>query len=148
MSKQAEEQIRALVERFTKDLMKVVRDAAVRAFSSTFEFGDDDLARLGTGEAPAKGRPPLRHAARPRRDGAANARRRVTGGKRDPKRLDALTDKLAARVAQHPGETVLAIGQALGASTADLALPIRKLLAQKRLKKRGSRNNTRYYPGK
>src|SRR5687768_1792198 len=54
---------------------------------------------------------------------------RVPGAKRSAVELGATQRRLLARVRSHPGERVEQIVKAIGIPTKDLALPIRKLIA-------------------
>jgi hypothetical protein len=160
MPKTADQKLEELAKRFTADVIDVVRESALEAFASSFE------GRLASPRAaPAAAEmPPVRRrrrrraavapekvsasvkAAAKRAKKASKTKRRVTGGKRDPKVLAALTEKLAQHVTSNAGQTMLEIGEALGASTSDLTLPARKLLDAKRIKRRGTRNLTKYFP--
>ncbi len=71
----------------------------------------------------------------------------TAGAKRSPAKLAALTEKLHGFVKSHPGLRVEQINEKLGSETKDLALPIRKLIAEKKIRSVGSRRATRYYPG-
>jgi hypothetical protein len=133
MAQSTESQIQALVARFTADLLKVVQEAALASFASAFDFKGQ---LNGAGPRPARGR----------RAATKGGSKRTVGGRRDPKALDALTKRVGAHIAAHAGQGVEEIGAALHARTAQLALPIKKLLADKTIKKRGNRRSTRYFP--
>jgi hypothetical protein len=68
------------------------------------------------------------------------------GQKRDPKVIEATTEKLLAHIRKNPGERIEPIGKALGIATKDLTLPVRKLIESKRVKTRGQRRATTYFP--
>lgn len=69
-------------------------------------------------------------------------------GKRTSEDLDALCDKFAGFVAANPGLRIEQINKQLGTKTKNLALPIRKLLASGRVKSKGQKRSTTYFPGK
>ena len=48
----------------------------------------------------------------------------------------------------HEGLRIEQIHKELGTTTKDLALPIRKLIAEKRIKTKGQKRSTTYYAGK
>lgn len=72
----------------------------------------------------------------------------VSRGKRSAEDLDALCDKFASFVAANPGLRIEQINKKLGTKTKNLALPIRKLLASGRVKSKGQKRSTTYFPGK
>lgn len=69
---------------------------------------------------------------------------RTKGAKRDPAALEALSARFVDFVQKHPGLRVEQINQQLGTTTKDLALPIRKLLAEGRVKAHGHKRSTTY----
>jgi hypothetical protein len=66
-------------------------------------------------------------------------------GRRPPARTARATGELLAYVSAHPGERLEQIAAALRRSTSDLAPAARSLLAQGRIRTRGTRRATRYY---
>lgn len=76
------------------------------------------------------------------------ARSSTPRGKRTAEDLDALCDKFAGFVAANPGLRIEQINKQLGTKTKNLALPIRKLLASGRVKTKGQKRSTTYFPGK
>ena len=48
-------------------------------------------------------------------------------------------------VAKHPGLRIEQINKELGTSTKDLALPIRKLIAEGQIKTKGKKRSTTYF---
>jgi hypothetical protein len=75
---------------------------------------------------------------------AGSAQRRPKGAKRDPRELEALTEKLGAFIKKSPGLRIEQIGKALGTPTKDLALPVKKLVAAKRISTKGQKRATTY----
>ncbi|MCB9830258.1 MAG: hypothetical protein H6806_10925 [Planctomycetes bacterium] len=73
---------------------------------------------------------------------------REKGAKRTQAELEALTTRLAAYIAKNPGLRVEQINRDLGTSTKDLALPIKKLIADKVIKSKGAKRATAYFPVK
>jgi hypothetical protein len=68
--------------------------------------------------------------------------------KRTPADLEALSEKFAAFVKNHPGLRIEQINKQMGTTTRDLALPIRKLLATDIIAVKGHRRSTTYYASK
>lgn len=124
-------QIRKTIEAFVEELSALVRAAAVQSVTDAFGAG---------GAAPARGRG--RAAAAP-----PAARGRSKGQKRAPEALAELTDKLLAAIKASPGQRMEEIARGLGTSTSELTLPAKKLIAEKKIKTKGERRATKYYPG-
>ncbi|MBL9020022.1 MAG: hypothetical protein JNL83_37905 [Myxococcales bacterium] len=87
-----------------------------------------------------------------KKGGRAGALRLGTGRGRGQKRssdeLEKTSDEFLAFVTKNPGLRIEQINKQLGTSTKDLALPIRKLLAEGYLKAKGKKRSTTYFPGK
>jgi len=75
-------------------------------------------------------------------------RGRGKGVKRTSDELDQLSDKFVEFVKDHPGLRIEQINKQLGTNTRDLALPIRKLLADGAIKTKGQKRSTTYFPGR
>lgn len=69
------------------------------------------------------------------------------GRKRNSTDLERLADSFHGYVAKHPGLRIEQINKELGTTTKDLALPIRKLLADGDIKTKGERRATTYFAG-
>jgi hypothetical protein len=121
-----ERRIREKIETFVIELNELVREAALDAVSEA----------LGS------------TARRPRR--GAPSKPRVSSGGRGQKRsqteIDRMAKSLASYVDRHPGEGAIAIAKALGMTTKDLVLPMKKLLASGTLVTKGQKRATKYYP--
>ncbi|HUJ61549.1 MAG TPA: hypothetical protein VLX92_23755 [Kofleriaceae bacterium] len=78
---------------------------------------------------------------------AGRGRGRGRGAKRSANELDGLGDSFHAFVAKHPGLRIEQINKQLGTSTKELALPIRKLIADGAIKTKGAKRSTTYFPG-
>lgn len=72
---------------------------------------------------------------------------RGRGAKRSSDELDKLADNFLSYVQKHPGMRIEQINKQLGTSTKDLALPIRKLIAEGALKTKGEKRSTTYFAG-
>jgi hypothetical protein len=75
---------------------------------------------------------------------AAIGRSRGRGAKRTSDELDKLSDAIIDFVKNNPGLRIEQINKQLGTTTKDLALPIRKLLAEGALKAKGQKRSTTY----
>ena len=67
------------------------------------------------------------------------------GGKRSQEDLESLSEAFVTYVTKHPNLRVEQINKELGTTTKDLALPIRKLIADKKIKAKGKRRSTTYF---
>lgn len=132
-------EIQTHIAAFATELEQLVRRAAIEAVENAL------------GQASTRGAASPRAAvARPAAVSPAAAKptapaKRRKGGKRDPKEIDALTDRLAAFIKANAGKRVEEIGKALTTPTKDLALPIVRLLANKTIKKSGQKRSTKYF---
>ena len=67
------------------------------------------------------------------------------GAKRTGDELEKLADNFHTFVMKHPGLRIEQINKQLGTTTKDLALPIRKLIAEGALKTKGEKRSTAYF---
>ena len=123
-----EQQIRSTIEAFVEELSALVRAAAVQ--SVTEAFGG-----------------PLPGGARGRSaKGGAAGRSRAKGQKRAPEDLAELVDQLLNSIKATPGQRMEQIAKTLKSTTQELALPAKKLIAEKKIKTKGERRATKYFP--
>jgi hypothetical protein len=73
------------------------------------------------------------------------APKRPFGAKRPPAELAKLTEKLGEFIQAHPGLRIEAISKALGAPTKELNLPVKKLIAAKKIRSQGHKRATEYF---
>jgi hypothetical protein len=108
----------------------------------------------GSGARPSPGsgaRPSAGSGARPSAGSGARlappAPDRASRARRDQREIEALRDKLLAAIAEHPGRRTEDLNAALGTKTAQIALLLRRLVADKQVRTEGARRGTRYFPG-
>ena len=70
------------------------------------------------------------------------------GAKRTAADLEMLSEKFASYVKANPGLRIEQINKELGTTTKDLALPIRKLIADGKITAKGQKRSTTYFAGK
>ncbi|HEY6037215.1 MAG TPA: hypothetical protein VIV58_23205 [Kofleriaceae bacterium] len=70
---------------------------------------------------------------------------RRKGAKRTAADLDQLGDDFHQYVLKNPGMRIEQINKQLGTTTKDLALPIRKMIAEGSLKTKGEKRSTQYF---
>lgn len=171
----ANDEIRARTEAFTADLAELIRRAALEAVEQALGAAQaavpSKLAAPAKKAAPAKTAPAKKNAAKPAAKAAPAAKtalapktaakaattpkttakkavavKRPLGAKRPPAELAALVEKLAGYIQANAGKGVEVIGKALATPTSELALPIKKLIAAKRIRFEGHKRATRYFP--
>jgi hypothetical protein len=76
-------------------------------------------------------------------NGAANGHAK-NGTKRDPAALQELQNKFIEYITREPNQRAEQISKALGVSSKDLMLPVRKLVASGAVKTRGNKRATTY----
>jgi hypothetical protein len=123
--RQMSNRVRDLIEEFASKLESILKDDVRRA-----------LATVGLGIA----------GGRPARANGHNAAR-SKGAKRDRSELQELSERFVAFVTKNPGLRIEEISRELGTTTKNLALPIRKLIAEGRLRTTGHKRSTTYAVG-
>jgi predicted HTH transcriptional regulator len=78
---------------------------------------------------------------------AVGSRGRGRGAKRTADELDKLSEEFVEFVKSNPGLRIEQINKQLGTSTKDLALPIRKMIAEGAIKVKGQKRSTTYFAG-
>lgn len=132
-------EVRDLVEKFVSDLMNINRTKAMQMLNGVYSeniAGTASRARVPrpTVEKATKGRGPK-----------AKAKARAAGQKRDPEELAKLVEGLAEYITKNPGQNIEAIGKGMSQPTKDLTLPVAKLLASKRISRKGQKRATKYF---
>lgn len=119
-----------IVSRFVVDLELAMRE----------ELRAKILQTLG---GPIALEQPRRSAGRPL--GAKNkAKPPKPDGKRSPEELSRQAAKIYEAVAANPGRRVEEIGEILKMKTSAMALPIKKLMAERKIRAEGTRRGTKY----
>lgn len=143
--------IRTHVDAFVSELSTLVHQAALEAVRAALGDAKAPVAkasRAPKARAAAKPAPAAKSAAKrpaaPAKPAAARGRKK--GQKRDPRDLAALVERLAGYINANPGQRIEQINNALGVPTKDLTLPIKKLLAGKRISSKGEKRATTYSP--
>lgn len=124
------QEIRDVIESFVEELSALVRSAALQSVTDAFGGGAGAARR---GRAPRMGKGPA-------------AAARAKGEKRSPQALAQLVTRLQSEIKAKPGLRMEQIAQALSSSTKELALPAKKLIAEKKIKTKGERRATKYFP--
>ena len=125
------------VENFVAKITDLARRAAMDTLESAFNGGS--AGRRGARATLASAMSAVVQAGRPRGS---------RGAKRAQEDIDALASKFAAFVKAKPGMRIEQINKELGTTTKDMALPIRKLIAEGMISAKGKRRATAYFPGR
>ena len=116
-----------VVQGFVAQITELARRAAVDTLQAAL---GGKMRGRGAGAAAAVGRP------------------RGRGAKRTADELDQLAVAFVEFVRTNPGLRIEQINKQLGSSTKDLALPIRKLIADGTISTKGKKRSTTYFAGK
>ena len=125
------------VQGFVAQITELARRAAIDTLESAFG-----------GRAARSGGPVAAAAPAPTSVGRAGRPRGGRGAKRSAADLEALSEQFQTFVKANPGLRIEQINKQLGTTTKDLALPIRKLISEGRIKAKGQKRSTTYFPGK
>jgi len=125
------------VQGFVAQITELARRAAITTLESAFNGRSTRSTAAPAVAAPAP--TAVARAGRPRGG---------RGAKRTPADLEALSEKFASFVKASPGLRIEQINKELGTTTKDLALPIRKLIADGMIVAKGQKRSTTYSAGK
>ena len=147
----SEDQIRSRVDAFVNELSDLVRQAALEAVADALKKGEPSVAPARKAGRPAKvaapAEPEEKKTTRARgRPAAAKGAKRRAGEKRSPAVLAQVTEQVFNHIRANGGQGVEQIAKALGTTTKELTLPIRKLLGEKKITSKGQKRATRYFP--
>jgi hypothetical protein len=150
-----ENELRSRIDSFVTELSGLIRHQALAAVEEILKRGDHAPAAPAA-PARGRGRPPKSAAphaaekpvakavgAKPAKAPAASGKRKA-GEKRTPAELAQITEQVFNYIKGNGGQGVEQIAKALATSTKELTLPIRKLLADKRIGSKGQKRATRY----
>jgi len=142
-------QIEQIVAEAAARITALVQQAAVESISSTLGALAGSAGRGRAISRQSAGRRPtaLITASAPAPGRAAHGKR-GKGEKRPAGEIEATMKKVGDFIAKNPGLRIEQINQALGTTTKDLALPLRKLIANKVVKTQGEKRSTKYFPSK
>lgn len=78
---------------------------------------------------------------------AAASAKRGKGEKRPKAEIVKLQEQVLSHIRSNPGQRIELINKVLGTKTSDLALPLKKLIADGAVDTKGARRATTYFPG-
>lgn len=115
--------VREILDEAAAKLAAVFREAAVAGVSASLDGGGKaQLATL-----------------------AKVAGRRPKGAKRSAGELEELKARVAHFIAEHPGLRVEQLNKAIGTTTGEIALPLRKLIGENVVRTKGAKRATTYF---
>jgi hypothetical protein len=126
------------VQGFVAQITELARRAAINTLESAF---GERAARGGGGGG--GGAPALLEGG-----GRVGRPRGGRGAKRTAADLEALSEQVASFIRANPGLRIEQINKEMGTTTKDLALPIRKLIADGAINAKGQKRSTTYFAGK
>jgi hypothetical protein len=126
-------EIESLVSEFTSKLTILVRRSALEQVLQS--LGGDSPAKRG----PGRPRGTTAGAAKP--SGVAKIKK---GGRRSGADLEGFSDQLLSHVKANPGQRGEQIAKALGTDVHTMRLPMKKLIAAKKIKTAGARRGMTY----
>ncbi|TMQ13455.1 MAG: hypothetical protein E6J90_25320 [Deltaproteobacteria bacterium] len=124
------------VQSFVAQITELARRAAVNTLESAFNGRGGRGAGRSAAVALVGG------------GGRVGRSRGGRGAKRTAADLEALSQKFGTFVKANPGLRIEQINKELGTTTKDLALPIRKLIADGMISAKGQKRSTTYFPGR
>jgi len=116
-------QVNARVEAFVAEITELARAAAYQALSGALDHGQVVGGRSAT-----------------------TILRTRKGGKRTGDEIAQMADAFLAYVTANPGQRMEHIARELDLATPELTLPVKKLLADRKLRVEGQKRATQYYP--
>jgi len=145
-----ENELRSRIDGFVNELSALIRRQALQAVEEVLKKGD----HAATAPARRPGRPPkaaapaaekpVAKSAKPAAKAPIASAKRKAGEKRTPAQLAQITEQVYNYIKGNGGQGVEQIAKALATSTKELTLPIRKLLADKKIGSKGQKRATRY----
>ncbi len=125
------------VQGFVAQITELARRAAINTLESAFGERAARSSPAATAVAPVAAS-----------SGRVGRPRGGRGAKRSAADLEALCERVEMFVRANPGLRIEQINKELGTTTKDLALPIRKLIADGVVNAKGQKRSTTYFPGK
>jgi hypothetical protein len=139
--------IRERIQLFVAELTSLIKQSAVKSVKDALGNGDTDEPVRRRGR---KGRRGMASRTDDSMDAepSVSARGRVgrrKGAKRSPKQLENIVEKLLSHIKSNPGERIEEIAKKIGMRTRELTLPVKKLVSEKKITRKGEKRATTYF---
>jgi hypothetical protein len=143
-----------LVNGFVMSITRLAREAAVETLSAALASSDGRKSAAVNSAGRSSPPPPATTSTGSSRSSAMSpaattpsTQQRRKGAKRPAAEVERLKALLSKHIERNPGQRVEEINAALGTTTRDVARPLGKLIAAGKVKSRGARRATQYFPG-
>jgi hypothetical protein len=140
MKNDAQSDISRLIADFTTQLTTLVRRSTLEEVLATLQNGTMGAVRRGPGRPRGSGRGPGRPPKVGRPAGGKRIRRSAEG-------LEQMSTDLLSHVKSSPGMRGDQIATALGTDVGTMRLPMKKLIAEGKVRTEGQRRGMTYFPG-
>jgi predicted HTH transcriptional regulator len=124
--------VESLIQEFVVSLRAAIAEEAAQAFVIA---GGGTVSKVGRPSPATKS---------PRANTAKRAAPKGKGAKRTAEEMASQSDAILSYLKKNPAQGAEQLGAALGVSTAELALPIKQLIAKKALKFVGQKRGRKY----
>jgi hypothetical protein len=146
-TKNAQAEIRALVDTFVEELTQHIRTAAVESVQAALLYGGAPARTVAPSSGPKHNgqRGATKAAPKPARSGkTAKGRRRA---RRSPEQIEAAKALIVSHVRSNPGTAMGEMSATLGEDPTVIRAQLNELLKSGALRKEGERRGTRYFAG-
>lgn len=131
-----EQRLNELVSNFINDVSKLARQSALDTLSQALAGVGGVSVTLPLGGRRGRGKA-----------GSVLGGARAKGAKRAADEIEMLKAQVHGHIQANPGQRIEQINAELGTTTADLSLPLKKLIADGAVRTEGDRRATKYFPG-
>ena len=135
-----DQQIKERIQSFVSQLTYLVKQSAVESVKNALGGG-----AVRKGAARAKQETEGGDTASRGRSAGKKGRRGRKGAKRSRRQLVNISGKLLEQIKSNPGQRIEQVAAALNMGTRQLALPVKKLIAEKKISKKGEKRATTYF---
>ena len=144
-----QQRIQKAVEKFAvglaKEITSVIYDDLINDLQEQ-RATNKGVELAANGERKSKNGKVRKKAATKKRTPQKAVAKKSNGVKRTSEQVERIAERALATIMKNPGISIGAISKAVRIDTKDLALPVRKLIANKAIRTKGERSATTYFP--